>query len=64
MSQNNAGCASQVEIIRDGQNVHFVVTCASDYDAMMLYDRMGEEMAAGYVKLEIQTRPRGGQVSG
>ena len=58
MTDRNAGKATQVEVIRDGSNVHFVMTCASEYDAMLLYDRLGEEMAAGYVKLEIETKPR------
>lgn len=58
MSNRSAGKGSQVEIIRDGINVHFVVTCKSEYDAMMLYDRLGEELRAGFLKFEIETKPR------
>jgi len=54
----NAGKASQIEIERDGKLVRFLMRCDSEYDAMMLYDRMSEEMRAGYVKLEIETKPR------
>jgi len=41
-----------------GKLVRFLMRCDSEYDAMMLYDRMSEEMRAGYVKLEIETKPR------
>lgn len=54
----SAGRASEIEIERNGKTVRFVMTCNSEYDAMMLYDRMTEEMRSGGVKLEIETRPR------
>lgn len=54
----NAGKASQIEIERDGKIVRFLMRCDSEYDAMMLYDRMTEEMRSGGVKLEIETKPR------
>jgi hypothetical protein len=54
----NAGKASQIEIERDGKLVRFLMRCDSEYDAMMLYDRMSEEMQNGGVKLEIETKPR------
>ncbi len=54
----NAGKASQIEIERDGKLVRFLMRCDSEYDAMMLYDRMSEEMRNGGVKLEIETKPR------
>jgi hypothetical protein len=54
----NAGRASQIEIERDGKTVRFLMRCDSEYDAMMLYDRMSEEMRNGGVKLEIETKPR------
>jgi hypothetical protein len=55
---NHAGDGSKVEIIRDGVNVHFIVSCKSDYDAILLYDRLGEEMRCGYLKFEIHTKPK------
>jgi hypothetical protein len=58
MNERSSGVASQVEIIRDGQNVHFVVSCPSDYDAMLLYDRLGEEMKQGFVRLDIHSKAK------
>lgn len=55
----DAGRASQIEIERDGTTVRFFMRCDSEYDAMMLYDRMSEEMRNGYAKLEIVTRHPG-----
>jgi hypothetical protein len=54
----DAGRASKIEIERDKSDVHFIMKCNSEYDAMLLYDRMTEEMRAGYVKLEIHTLPQ------
>jgi hypothetical protein len=53
----DAGKASQIEIERNKCDVHFIMKCKSEYDAMMLYDRMTEEMCAGFVRLEIVTAP-------
>lgn len=52
----DAGQASQIEIERKGNSVLFTMKCNSEYDAMMLYDRMTEEMRSGYVSLEIVTK--------
>lgn len=54
---DNAGQAGNIECERDGVVVRFIVNCKSEYDAMMLYDRMTEEMQNGYVKFEIMTKP-------
>lgn len=54
----SAGNAKEIAIERLGKMVLIEIKCASDYDAMMLEDRMTEEMRAGYVKLEIMTKPK------
>jgi hypothetical protein len=53
---HEAGRAHKIEIERKNSDVHFILKCDSEYDAMMLYDRFTEEMHAGYVKLEIVTK--------
>lgn len=45
----------KLEIERVGSSVRFVVHCASDYDAMELYDRACEEMRGGHLDLTIMT---------
>lgn len=58
MSEQSAGVAKQIAVERRGSMVIFEIKCASEYDAMMLEDRMTDELRAGYVKLEIMTKPR------
>ena len=56
--RSDAGRAKQIEVERDGDKVNIVMNCSSEYDAMMLYDRLIEELKNGYLKFEVCTNPR------
>jgi hypothetical protein len=57
-SARSAGHATEIAVVRIGSMVRFEIMCSSDYDAMMLEDRMTEELRGGCVKLEISTKPK------
>jgi hypothetical protein len=52
---NHRGQSSKLAVEIKGRDVHLVVTCASHYDAMMLYDKSTEMLRHGYIKLEFAT---------
>ncbi|MGM4997789.1 hypothetical protein AB8A05_03925 [Tardiphaga sp. 538_B7_N1_4] len=47
----------KLEIEREGTSVAITFRCSDEYNAMMLYDFLAEQLSSGGINLKVTTRP-------